>query len=187
MKDAPHGIIRLDNARYQGGRRTSPVLGIILHCTAGDTVEGATSWLNRFLKNGEGKASYHYLIAKSGRITRTLDPGMVAYHAGRSRWPGLPDSNGSLNHCTVGIGWANDNGSDADLCDDDLTPEQIGAGLWLCEAMMSRYGVPPNYVLGHREVSPGRKSDPLPRILDLPAWRARLARRFPTLEELAQR
>ena len=56
-----------------------------------------------------------------------------------------------------------------------LTAEQLASGEWLAREMMARFNVPSSRVLAHREVSPGRKFDPLPAILDMNDWRTRLA------------
>lgn len=165
-------------ANYHGGPRPGPVRGLGWHATAGDTADGAMGWLDRVLKRGEGKASYNYLIDRdtaaggSMRIVRFLDPSVVAYHAGRSSWPTIPGRWGSLNTTTIGIAWANDNGSDGNLDDDPLTDFQLCAGLWLAAVLCERYKLDPRaHMVGHREMSPGRKTDPLPRVIDMSAFR----------------
>lgn len=179
-----HRVERIDDARYQGGPRVMPVLALIWHATAGDTFAGARGWLDRMVRLEDGthkklppekRGSYHYGIEKDGAIKRTVDPGHVALHAGESTWGGLPCRAGSLNQCSIGIAFANDNGSDANPADDDLTPEQLESGLWLGRTLMKRYDIAAEFNLGHREVSPGRKTDPLPRILDMDLWRQQLA------------
>lgn len=179
MRSLQSFVRRIDNARYHGGRRSPPDIdSIVMHATAGDTVDGAVSWMNRTLGNAEGKASYHYLIPKKEAegIYRMCDPLVVAYHAGKScvpgtrQWPGA-----SLNKHSLGVAFANDNGSDSNPDDDALTDWQLEAGLWLCTTMCLRFGISPARVWGHREVSPGRKTDPLPRILDMGEWRAKVA------------
>jgi N-acetyl-anhydromuramyl-L-alanine amidase AmpD len=186
MPSLQHRVQRLDDARYQGGTRTSPVLALIWHATAGDTAAGARGWMDRLDKvvTPEGtvakllppskRASYTYLIDKNGDILRTVHPGIIANHAGRSAWPSLPSRDNSLNHCSLGISFANDNGSDNDPTDDDLTPEQLESGLWLGRTLISLYKIPVAHNLAHREVSPGRKFDPLDRILDMDVWRRQL-------------
>lgn len=167
-------VHRLDNARYHGGPRTSPVLAIIAHCTAGQSALSSIRYLNtprEQFEPGQVPASYHYVIDHDGEIYRHCDPTLVAYHAGASHWPGLPAVRNSLNHCTVGVAWANLNRAATDR----LTVAQLDAGLWLFRVLMAKHAVPPARVLGHREVSPGRKFDPLPSILDMTLWRNELA------------
>jgi N-acetylmuramoyl-L-alanine amidase len=166
--------VKASSARYNGGKRKGNPLGIVMHCTAGDRGNDAIGWLNRMLKNGESKASYNYVIEKDGTILRMCRPDVIAYHAGLSSWHSLPSKNASLNHCTIGIAFANDNGSDGDIRDDELTIYQLEAGLWLCSLFCREYSISTNHILGHIEVSPGRKFDPLPRILDMDHWRAQV-------------
>lgn len=165
-----------DFPRYHGGTRVKAPKGIIIHCTAGDTVAGAVGWMNRILKNGEGgKTSYDYLIEKDGTIVTMGRAKVITYHAGKSRWHSLPSRFGSLNHCTLGIAFANDNGSDNNPHDDPLTIAQIESCTWLCCVMIEKFPtITVPHILGHIEVSPGRKFDPLPRILNMDWFRAQV-------------
>lgn len=183
MPDLQARVDRRDDARYQGGPRGSVIRALLWHCTAGDSFAAARAWLDRRMRLPDGtqtklppskRGSYHYGIEKDGSIIRTVDPKNVANHAGASAWPGLEQQHGSLNHCSIGIAFANDNGTDANPADDELTYEQLESGLWLGRTLMKRFAVPAEMNLGHREVSPGRKTDPLPRILDMALWRQQL-------------
>jgi N-acetylmuramoyl-L-alanine amidase len=162
-------VRRLDNAKDHGGTRAMTDL-IVWHATAGDRADSAMEWMN----SPHATASYHYIVDRDGTIYRFLHPNLVAYHAGISAWPNNGTSigmRGSLNGRSLGVAFANDNGSDANPDDDPLTKEQVESGLWLGRTLMVLYAVPPGGNLGHREVSPGRKTDPLPRILDMTHWR----------------
>lgn len=179
IENLQHTVRRMDNARYTGGKREASAIDcLVIHATAGDRVDAAVGWMNRLLHDGEGMASYHYLIPKDRAegIYRMCDPLVIAYHAGASavptenppqpikrRWNGRRPS---LNKQSIGIAFANDNGSDGDQADDDLTPWQRQASLWLAAAMCRRFKISPGRIFTHREVSPGRKTDPLPRIFD---------------------
>lgn len=166
-------VRRLDNAEDHGGKRATTDL-IVWHCTAGDTADAAMEWMN----SRHATASYNYLIGKDGTIHRFLHPDLVAYHAGLSAWPNNGTSvgmRGSLNGRSIGVAFANDNGSDINPVDDPLTKDQVESGLWLGRTLMQLYHVPAGSNVGHREVSPGRKTDPLPRILDMGHWRRLLA------------
>lgn len=169
-------VRHLDNARYTGGaRRPEDIDCLVMHCTGGDSADGAISWMNRILGDGGGAASYHYLIPKGegGGIIRMCDPLIIAYHAGRSAEPpSKPFPGQSLNRRSIGISWANDNGGDNDLTDDALTPWQRQAALWLCVTLCRRFVIPATRIWGHLEIAPGRKTDPLPRICDMTRWRA---------------
>jgi len=184
--DYQHRVERADDARYVGGTRYSKIVACVWHATAGDTATGARGWMDRMEKHMEGgkpvwkplppnkRSSYPYIIDKSGAIIRTVHPGIIAFHAGNSAWKNLPRSNGSLNHCTMGVSFANDNGSDDDPTDDALTPEQLESGLWLGSILMETYGYPAEMNVQHREVAPTRKQDVAPHILDADLWREQL-------------
>lgn len=178
-----HRVIRRDNARYQGGTRELKIRGAVWHATAGDTSDGAIGWQDRMdvvVENGRKvskllppskRSSYTYHIDKDGSIIRTVHPGIIALHAGASKWKGLT----SLNRYTIGIAFANDNGSDSNPDDDELTYEQLESGLWLGTVCMETYGYGRDWNPQHREVSPGRKQDVAPHILDADFWREQLA------------
>jgi N-acetylmuramoyl-L-alanine amidase len=166
-------VTRLDNAEDHGGKRLTTEL-IVWHATAGDRADSAMEWMN----SPHATASYHYLIDKDGTVYRFLHPDLVAYHAGVSQWPNNGTSigmRGSLNSRTLGVSFANDDGTDDNPDDDPLTKAQVESGLWLGRTLMSLYAVPPGGNVGHCEVSPGRKTDPLPRILDMAHWRRLLS------------
>lgn len=177
-------VDRRDDARYHGGLRVLPINMIVWHCTAGDRAADAISWLQRTLKAGEGPAGYHYIVDKAPKphglgIVRLLPVELVAYHAGWSSDPRkcvwTPSMRTSVNSKSIGISFANDNGSDANTADDALTDYQRQAGLWLGVTLCRLNNVPAEGNFGHREVSPGRKTDPLSSILNMDDWRAQIA------------
>lgn len=165
-------VRKLDNARYHGGARSQPVLYLIYHATEGDSAASSIGWLNRDLPESERykKASYGYIIDRDGTIVRMTPPNLVAYHAGDSAWPHPiyhPPGNGghSLNPVSIGIAWANrDDG-------EPLTASQLESGLWLSTV----WNVPLGRILGHYEISPGRKQDPAAAI-NMDDWRQLVAR-----------
>lgn len=154
---------------------------LIVHATAGDTAKGAFSWLNRILKPGEHPGSYHYVVdsdrvqGDAGKVIwRMVERTHTAYHAGVSGWPngGKRVLRGSLNPKSLGFAFACDDGADGNPLDDVPTDWQMGAMLWLVKTHMRLYNVPVERVLGHKEVAPGRKSDPAH--VDMVAFRAQL-------------
>lgn len=167
-------VKRLDNAKDHGPHRSGAPELIVWHCTAGDRADAAMEWMN----SDKATASYHYIVDKDGTIYRFLAPEFIAYHAGESAWPvpagGVPEG-ASINRRSLGISFANDNGSDANELDDQLTPEQVQSALWLALTLMKRYGIPAENNIGHRECAPTRKTDPLPEIMKMPEWRESLA------------
>jgi N-acetylmuramoyl-L-alanine amidase len=157
-------VVVLDNARYHGkDRLRSTISLIVMHCTAGTSAHSTIAWLNR--PDADAPASYHYVIDRDGTIYRHCAPETMAYHAGDSAFPADPSKSrqgSSVNPRSLGIAWANRNNGEP------LTEAQIESALWLC----SVFDVPPEHVVGHCEVSPGRKTDPV--CMDMDEWRERL-------------
>jgi N-acetyl-anhydromuramyl-L-alanine amidase AmpD len=157
-------VTRLDDARYHGGARSlDNVWYLIAHATGGShPFKVSQEWMNRDLdpagkKGPIGKTSYHYGIERDGSIDRALPINITAYGSGDSGWPATrhPPGNGkSLNPRAIHIAWANDDAGE------ELTEEQLESGLWLFTVLMQQIHAAPSRVLGHYEVSPGRKVDP---------------------------
>jgi len=162
-----HRVVRMDNAKYHGGAfKTAPDL-IVWHCTASHSPKQTMAYLN----SGEKRASYHYLIDRDGMIYRFCSPALVAYHAGISAWLPPPVGRESVNKRSLGVAFANRN-----LPGYPLTAEQTESALWLGVTLMRLYKIPATHNVAHREVAPGRKTDPLPETLDMNQWRLTLSR-----------
>lgn len=164
-----HLVTRLDDARYHGGARAiEDIWYLIAHATGGaHPFAISQEWQNRDLdpeekKGPKGKTSYHYGIDRDGSITRATPINIIAYSNGDSGWPAkqwkLGGNKSSLNPRAIGIAWANDDAGE------QLTDEQITSGLWLFSTLMQQIKGSPSRVLGHFEISPGRKVDPRPAV-----------------------
>lgn len=148
------------NARPVG----TAVACVVLHGTAGSSVEGDLAWLCDEARGSDGEpvdtsASYHYLVGRDGTVYQLVDEADRAWHAGESEWLGRPD----VNDFSVGIGMTNRGpvGGDARNPGQQLyTTEQIMAAAELTTQVCQRHGVPWRNVVTHALVSPGRKSDP---------------------------
>jgi N-acetylmuramoyl-L-alanine amidase len=117
---------------------------LVLHATAGSTLEGAISALR------SRKLSYHYLIAKNGDIVKCVATGLVAFHAGASRGP----QGSQVNDYSIGISFVNLNDGK-----DIYTPKQLLAAKQLVEALQR--AIPTlRHLTTHYAISPGRKTDP---------------------------
>lgn len=122
---------------------------ILLHYTGMLTGETAVQWMCQ----ERARVSSHYLVHEDGRITQLVAEAKRAWHAGEAFW--IDD--GDVNSRSIGIEIAN-GGHKYDL---PVFPEaQIEALIALCRDIADRYGIPPHGVLGHSDVSPGRKIDP---------------------------
>lgn len=178
--------------------RPSPNIGgklepeyLIIHYTAGRSVEESVNWLTR----REAKASAHVVIGRDGTIVQLVPFDTVAWHAGVSSWEGRT----GLNRWSIGIeldnagrltrhgdhwrAWFGGRYEDDEVLVAThkhettpagwhmYTPEQIEAALEVSALLVNRYGLLD--VLGHDDISPGRKSDPGPAF-PMASFRARL-------------
>lgn len=170
-------VRRLDNARYKGAERPRSAVNLLtMHATASgrrSKALGIISWMNgpidpRGIRGPTGPVSYHYLIDRDGTIYRMLEPKFTAYHAGVSAWPNAPRGRESVNPRAIGVAFVNDN------LTEELTALQLESAEWLCRVLMRQYNISASQVVSHREVAPGRKTDPI--TLDMHKWRSRLAK-----------
>lgn len=118
---------------------------LLLHYTGMPDDQQALGWLCK----EESEVSSHYFIHRDGAILQLVDENARAWHAGKAFWKGESD----INSCSIGIEIANSG-------DEEFTPEQINAVTVLCKDLMARHSIPAHRVLGHSDVSPGRKIDP---------------------------
>ena len=126
----------------RGGARPDIVL---LHYTAmTDTGEV----LERLCDPG-AEVSSHYLVSPSGEVWQLVEEAERAWHAGAARWGGCAD----VNSRSIGIEIVN-GGAEPFAAPAMQAVELLVAGI------MERWSVPPERVLGHSDVAPGRKADP---------------------------
>ncbi|WP_226781965.1 N-acetylmuramoyl-L-alanine amidase [Oceaniglobus trochenteri] len=130
---------------------------VVLHYTAMDSARRACDWLC----NGASQVSSHYLVGRNGRITQMVREADRAWHAGAGRWGAVSD----VNSRSIGIEISNDGAS-------PFPAAQMDALEHLLAGIMHRWSIPPERVIGHSCLAPGRKIDPGPRF----DWQ-RLARR----------
>ena len=98
------------------------------------------------------EVSAHYLIAASGDIHALVDEDRRAWHAGAGAWGAV----GDVNSRAIGI--------ELDNPGDRPFPEaQMAALTRLLAAVMARWHIPPERVIGHSDMAPDRKCDPGPR------------------------
>jgi len=128
--------------------RRAPDL-LLLHYTGMESAEGALAWLT----TPESQVSCHYLIDEEGRITQLVAEEMRAWHAGASHWAGDED----INSCSIGIEIHNPG---HELGYPDFPEAQMMAVEVLCKDILQRHLIPPQRVLAHSDVAPGRKADP---------------------------
>ncbi|MFW5654959.1 MAG: N-acetylmuramoyl-L-alanine amidase [Roseicyclus sp.] len=130
---------------------------VVLHFTAMGSAEAA----RRALCDPAREVSAHWLIARDGGMTALVDEERRAWHAGAGTWHGLDD----VNSRSIGIELDNDGAS-------PFSEPLMAALEEVLGGVLARWNIPPEGVIGHSDMAPGRKRDPGPRF----DWR-RLARR----------
>jgi len=192
MKIVNHRLVRDDGTPYpfratpnQGGTITPRWL--VMHYTAGGSASESINWL----ANPDAKASAHIVIAKDGSITQMVDFNRRAWHAGESQWKNVD----GLNSCSIGIeldgfGYLGKSPPwkfrSTTIPDSEVVvathkfgspsggwpryPEaQLDAALELAKLLVQTYRL--EDVIGHDDISPGRKQDPGPAF-DMAGFRA---------------
>ncbi len=106
------------------------------------------------------EVSAHWLLAEDGAATALVPEDLRAWHAGAGRWGGVED----VNSRSIGIELYNRG-------DHPFAASQMRGLEQLLSGILSRWSIPPERVIGHSDMAPGRKTDPGPRF----DWR-RLAR-----------
>lgn len=186
--------VRYVPARDVGGRIV-PTL-IVLHDSAGGLgADGSISWL----AGNPNKTSAHFVVARDGTITQLAPADHKCNHAGKSEWRGRQMCNGFAIGIEIvnpgkllarGDGAVSSVGTVYDRAEYGIgrcqtpahgdgywmpyTSEQIAAVEALVAALARAY---PSIkeVVGHHDISPGRKVDPTP-LMDWPRMRAALQR-----------
>jgi len=135
-----------NHGERKDGRRPDMIL---LHYTG---MADAKMAVHRLTTVGT-EVSSHYIVHEDGRIIQSVPELKRAWHAGASTWSGEND----VNSCSIGIEIIN-GGHDYGLPSYPL--RQIAAVIALCKGIQIRRNIPRHRVLGHSDVSPGRKQDP---------------------------
>jgi N-acetylmuramoyl-L-alanine amidase len=174
----------------RGGSLTPEYL--VIHYTAGRDARESIDWLT----NRRAQASAHLVIDRDGEVTQLVPFDAVAWHAGQSSWEGRV----GLNRWSIGIEldnpgrvtrrnghWWHWTGSrrydERDVLEAThknesspagwhvYPPEQLESALAVASALVAEYGL--RDVVGHDDISPGRKSDPGPAF-PMESFRARV-------------
>lgn len=140
---------RLSLSPNHGARRggVAPDL-IVIHYTAMATCRAA---LDR-LCDPVAEVSAHWLVPERGDAIALVHEDRRAWHAGAGEWRG----EGDVNSRSIGIELANDGTS-------PFPEPQMAALETLLREIMNRWAIPPQGVIGHSDMTPGRKTDPGPR------------------------
>jgi N-acetylmuramoyl-L-alanine amidase len=174
--DAPCDFISSPNL---GGRLLPQYL--VMHYTAGRSSRESIGWMC----DPRAKASAHIVIGRDGSVTQLVSLDRIAWHAGRSAWAGRT----GLNRWSIGIemdnagrlmergsGWHHWTGEPSYDHDDVVVAAhknediesgwqrypaaQLDAALEVARLLVAEYRL--SDVIGHDDISPGRKCDPGP-------------------------
>lgn len=153
---------------------------IVLHYTGGRSFESSADWL----RNPESNVSAHIIIGRDGEILQMVPFDTIAWHAGISEWKGRTglngysigielDNTGQLERRAKGFyTWFGTPVDDARVSFlthrneqepaywEAYTPIQIRLAEEICRQLIAMYNI--KEILGHEEISPGRKDDPGP-------------------------
>lgn len=127
---------RRDNAR--------PDL-VVIHYTAMADCDAA----ERVLCSPDYEVSAHYLITTQGEVIQLVDEADRAWHAGAGAWGSVTD----VNSRSIGIELSN-------IGTAPFAAAQMDALETLLQGIMERWSIPPERVIGHSDLAPGRKIDP---------------------------
>ena len=105
------------------------------------------------LQDPKSKVSSHYLIKRNGEIINLVPDLFEAWHAGVSSWKHFK----SLNKNSIGIEITNPGHKHGYK---EFSKKQIFSLQKLLKILIKKYKIKKNYVLGHSDISPGRKKDP---------------------------
>lgn len=165
--------------------RTRPIKMVVMHTTvAPRETRDNRDRIERWFRN-KGKSSTHFCILRDGTILQGVSTLDMAWHAGESSWARLnaPKSSTSVNQWAIGIdfdtlGRLKSKGGELFDCYgkkytgnavelngrwfDPFTFEQIDAVRCLLPILVEEYKIDVKDVVGHCDVSPGRKTDPEP-------------------------
>ncbi|HEY8126366.1 MAG TPA: thiamine phosphate synthase [Methylocystis sp.] len=130
------------------GARLRPISSLVLHYTGMPTAESAIA----LLCDRRSEVSAHYVVNEDSSVLQLVPESRRAWHAGKSFWAGETD----MNSVSIGIEIVHPG-------HDDPRPypaAQIEATAALAKDICRRHAIPPERVLAHSDVAPGRKQDP---------------------------
>lgn len=124
---------------------------LILHGTQVDKKESLQILTGR----SDREVSSHYMISEDGTIHYLVEEQYRAWHAGQAYWADETD----INSLSIGIELVAF--SPSGTFEEVVYPgSQINSLIILAKDVCTQYSIEPWHVLGHEDVSPGRKRDP---------------------------
>ncbi len=124
--------------------RSTDIDMLVFHCSSEDS-EAMIGVLQKL------RLSAHYVIGVDGEIIRLVSEEKRAWHAGVSMWRGKEN----INHNSIGIEI-----SSASMGQKPYNQKQIDSVVSLSKEIIVKYGIKPQNVVGHSDITPTRKPDP---------------------------
>lgn len=114
-------------------------------------MDGTLTWF----QSKASAVSAHYVVGRDGKIVQMVREEDVAWHAGHSamRPRETPPGEPNVNDFSIGIEMVG-------TMDSGFTDRQLASVYELVAQIVSRYKIPPERVVGHIHIAPGRKIDP---------------------------
>ncbi|MBN1582674.1 MAG: N-acetylmuramoyl-L-alanine amidase [Anaerolineae bacterium] len=137
----------IQSQHYNQRPAGAKIWAIVVHATANSTLEGVIRWFT----NPQAFVSAHYNIGKDGRIVQMVQDELRGWHAGKSIWKGVPDT----NDYSIGIELVNKNDGI-----DPYPPAQYRVLVALCKTLVAKYGIKVGDIMGHKDISLVGKTDP---------------------------
>jgi len=129
------------------GRRVKRITAVVIHYTGSLQLSSTVDWFTR----PESKVSAHYVIGREGEVVQMVQEDRVAWHAGVSQMPDTKERN--VNAFSIGVELVG-------TADSGFPAMQFLALVNLVEGVVRRHNIPLDRVVGHKDISPGRKIDP---------------------------
>lgn len=145
-------IIKKPSPHYNDRPADCPIDMIIIHAM-GYPLDKSLKILSGDMSD-YGQVSSHYLIDHDGTVYQFVDEDKRAWHAGISNW----NDREGLNDYSIGIELLNkDENFNA-----PFEEKQIETLLTLIKTIQGRHPIRDDYILGHDQIAPDRKTDPGP-------------------------
>ena len=129
-------------------RKSSKINFIIIHYTALKSITDSI----QFLCSENNKVSSHYLLSKTGTIYNLVSEKKRAWHAGQSYWKDYND----INSISIGI----ELDYHPTYKNNVFTKNLCSSLIFLLTALIKKYKIVPENILGHSDIAPYRKIDP---------------------------
>jgi N-acetylmuramoyl-L-alanine amidase len=162
----------------RGLRPGSRVDTVLLHHTASPSDALGTRNALNWMCNRMARVSAHYLVGHAGDVYRLVPEPLKAWHAGKGRLPWETCEPYDFNHRSIGIEIVNPGDGKTPFTEAQyralcwLVPNIVRRQEWTSVAVAAgdgfdalaklsgKWAPGQGFVLGHRDVAPGRKTDP---------------------------